>query len=380
MTKKIYCLAELFYQFDLQTFLLGGGERWYFDFINLMKASGYDVECFQFSYEKKSVSYKNVRVQGLGNVRVNSPNIAEDYINGWNEFNELAEKDNADGVFYLSMNLCMAVPKLKTLCVSHGLLYDGKWPGRESPNSIVYLLQYTNWIRNSHKVISVDTNSIKVMQSMEPGLSGRMTYIPNYVDLAAFTPSDNWLKSDRFRILFARRLNWCKGFTYMMEATNKLLEKFQDIEVTFCGKGGQTDTEYFMAWYDRQDKNKVKYIYKDMAEMPDVYNNADVCVVPSTMAEGTSLSCIEGLAAGVPQIVTWVGGLTDIILQGYNGVIVPPYDSDAIVDAVSELYQDKERLSNIRNNGILTSKCFSKDRWEKDVLKVVKEFYGNPNE
>jgi glycosyltransferase involved in cell wall biosynthesis len=377
MTKKIYCLSELFYQFDLETFLFGGGERWYFDFINLMKASGYQVECYQFSYEKRSVEYKGVRVQGLGNVRKDSPNIQSDYLDGYKEFNDLAEKADAEGVFYLTMNLCMAEPKLKTLCVSHGLTFDGMLPNGKTPNSAVYAFQYMNWVRNTHRVISVDTNSIKVMQALNAELSTRMTYIPNYVDLDAFTPSDSWLKADSFRVLFARRINWCKGFTYMMEAAEKLLDKFEDMEITFCGKGGKEEVEYFMDWYNRQDKNKVKYIYKDMSDMPEVYKNADVRLIPSIMAEGTSLSCIEGLAAGIPQIVTWVGGLTDIILQDYNGIIIPPYNSDAIVDSVSELYIDRERLREMRNNAIATAQCFSKEKWERDILKIIREVYGD---
>lgn len=380
MARKIYCLSELFYQFDLETFLFGGGERWYFDFINLMKASGYQVECYQFSYDKKSVEYKGVRVQGLGNIRKESPNIQSDYLDGYKEFNTLAENADADGVFYLTMNLCMAAPKLKTLCVSHGLTFDGKLPNGNMPNSMVYTFQYMNWIRNAHKVISVDTNSIKVMQALNAELSERMTYIQNYVDLDAFNPSANWLKSGRFRVLFARRINWCKGFTYMMEATEKLLAKYEDMEITFCGKGGKAEVEYFMDWYERQDKDKVKYIYKDMADMPEVYKDADVSVIPTIMAEGTSLSCIEGLAAGLPQIVTWVGGLTDIILQGYNGIIIPPYNSDAIVEAVSELYGDRGRLLEMRNNAIATAKCFSKDLWERNILKVIREVYGDSNE
>lgn len=380
MAKKIYCLSEYFYQFDLETFLFGGGERWYFDFINLMKASGYQVECYQFSHDKKKVEYKGLRVQGLGNMREDSPNIQSDYMDGYKEFNAIAEKADADGVFYLSTNLCMAEPKLKTLCVSHGLTFDGLLPNGRTPNSAVCLIQYMNSIRNTHKAISVDTNSIKVMQAMNPELSKRMTYIPNYADLDAFTPSDNWLKADRFRVLFARRMNWCKGFTYMMEAAEKLLAKFEDIEITFCGKGGKGEVDFFIDWYEKQDKGKVKYIYKDMSEMPDVYKNADINIIPSIMAEGTSLSCIEGLAAGLPQIVTWVGGLTDIILQGFNGIIIPPYNSDAIVDAVTELYKDRGRLAEMRNNAIATAQCFSKEKWDRNILKVIKEVYGDPNE
>jgi glycosyltransferase involved in cell wall biosynthesis len=377
LSKKIYCLGEMMYQFNLQTCLMGGGERWFFDFTNLLKQSGYEIEIYQFSFDEISVRYKNMRIKGLGNIRRGSPNIIEDYKAGYNKFNELANSNNADGIFYLSMNLCIDTPKLPTLSVSHGLVFDGILPGQTNFDYYRNTQMYRRWIRNADKIISVDTNSIKVMQVCDPILSEKMTYIPNYVDINKFTPDDSWCNTDKFRVLSARRLQWSRGYTYMMETTEELMKKYNDIEVTFCGVGTKRENEFFMNWYNNQDKNKVKYEHVDMSGMPIVYKNAEISVVPSQMAEGTSLSCLEGLATGLPQIVTWVGGLPDLVLQGYNGILIPPKSTEALLEAIEYLYNNRDVLKQMRTNAIATSKAFSKERWEKDILKVVKEVYGD---
>lgn len=377
MAKVIYCLAECFFQFDLQTNLMGGGERWWLDITNLFKKLGYNIECYQFSYDKKTVRYKNLAIKGLGNIRRNSLNINDDYLKGYNEFNLLAEKANADGIFYLSMNLCMATPKIKTLTISHGLMFDGKMPNVPF-NSYNNLEMYKRWVRNSNKLISVDTNSIKVMQVYAPEISERMVYVPNYADTTLFTPSDSWLNTNNFRILFSRRLQWCRGYTYMMEATEELIKRIPNVEVTFCGKGNKAETDEFMFWFNKQDKNKVKYTYKDMSEMPNVYKNADIAIVPTTMAEGSSLSAIEAMSTGLPQILSWVGGLTDVATQSVQAIFIPPKDSNAIVEAVEYLYNNKDVMEEMRKNAIASSKAFGKQRWEKSISKIIKELYGEP--
>ena len=51
---------------------------------------------------------------------------------------------------------------------------------------------------------------------------------------------------------------------------------------------------------------------------------ADVAVVPTLYSEGTSLSCIEAMCAASAVLVTGVGGLSNLVLDDYNGLLVPP--------------------------------------------------------
>src|SRR5690606_15291117 len=56
---------------------------------------------------------------------------------------------------------------------------------------------------------------------------------------------------------------------------------------------------------------------------------SDVQVHPSDM-EGVPLAVCAGLAAGLPVLATEVGGLSEIIRSGENGILIPPRDSQKL--------------------------------------------------
>ena len=55
--------------------------------------------------------------------------------------------------------------------------------------------------------------------------------------------------------------------------------------------------------------------------MPMLYQSCDVVVIPSTGHEGTSLSAIEGIVSGKPTVVTHIGGLPNIAIDGLNAYV-----------------------------------------------------------
>jgi glycosyltransferase involved in cell wall biosynthesis len=62
----------------------------------------------------------------------------------------------------------------------------------------------------------------------------------------------------------------------------------------------------------------------------------DVLVVSSDN-EGTPVSIIEALAAGVAVVSTAVGGVPDLLRGGEFGHLVPPADPDALAEAVTDV-------------------------------------------
>jgi glycosyltransferase involved in cell wall biosynthesis len=59
--------------------------------------------------------------------------------------------------------------------------------------------------------------------------------------------------------------------------------------------------------------------------------------------EGFANAILEGMAVGLPMIVTDVGGNAEAVSQGVTGLVVPPHDSEALGRAIVELAGDPTR-------------------------------------
>ena len=77
------------------------------------------------------------------------------------------------------------------------------------------------------------------------------------------------------------------------------------------------------------------------SDIPDLLNASDIGVLASHQ-EGFSNAIIEGMQAGLPMIVTDVGGNAEAVVDGETGIVVAPRDPDALADAILRLACDGE--------------------------------------
>ncbi len=81
-------------------------------------------------------------------------------------------------------------------------------------------------------------------------------------------------------------------------------------------------------------------------DIPEILNACDIGVLCSHQ-EGFSNSVLEGMAAGLPMIVTNVGGNTEAVLDGKTGIVVPPHDPGLLAAAIARLAQDRSLRANL---------------------------------
>ena len=68
---------------------------------------------------------------------------------------------------------------------------------------------------------------------------------------------------------------------------------------------------------------------------------------------------------GLPSIVTDINGAREIIVEGENGMIVPPQDSDALFQAMEKLLTDK----NSRERMALNARPMVASRFEQGFVR-----------
>jgi glycosyltransferase involved in cell wall biosynthesis len=81
--------------------------------------------------------------------------------------------------------------------------------------------------------------------------------------------------------------------------------------------------------------------------MVELYAEAQVAVVPS-LYEGFSLPAVEALACGVPLVATTGGALPEVVGEhGVTGLLVPPGDHGALVEAIRAVLDEPELAARL---------------------------------
>ena len=101
------------------------------------------------------------------------------------------------------------------------------------------------------------------------------------------------------------------------------------------------------------------------------YAAADAFVHPS-YREGFPNVVIEAGAMGLASIVTDINGSREIIIEGKNGVIVPPHDADLLYSAMKSFASDRSYVRSLASN----ARPLVAGRYEKGfVQQCLKDFY-----
>ncbi|MBS1680689.1 MAG: glycosyltransferase family 4 protein [Bacteroidetes bacterium] len=175
-----------------------------------------------------------------------------------------------------------------------------------------------------------------------------------------FKPSYDLVQKtkSKFTILFLGKLSIRKGLKYLFEALKKVNINDSDFEVWFVGGADKEIREEF----EQKKKPNWKYLgFVQQQELPKLIAQADVGVFPS-IEDGFAQVVPQQLSCGVPVITTTHTGASDVIREGYNGFVVPPFDSDSIAQWITKLYDDSQLLSAMKANAIkITDEALSKD-------------------
>lgn len=139
-----------------------------------------------------------------------------------------------------------------------------------------------------------------------------------------------------------------KGLKYLVEASETIISKYPNIKFLLIGDGPlRTELENQVRTTRLEDNFYFPGYKKDI---PNYLKVADIFIMPS-LWEGFSIALLEATALELPIITTDVGGNSEIVRNGINGLLVPSKDPEALSSAISKLYQDKKLREKFAKNG-----------------------------
>lgn len=193
--------------------------------------------------------------------------------------------------------------------------------------------------------------------------ASKVTTIHNFVDARRFAPT-----SDRGSyILFYGRLELIKGLMTLLEAARTLPE------VTFVIAGEGAARGAMESFIGQHSLTNVKLVgFQSGAALHSLIRGAICTVTPSEWYETFGLTLVESFALGRPVICSDMGGMPEIVTDGYDGYVVPPGNPELLAQRIARLHGNPDLAIEMGRAGRFTAE----DRFSPDAhIERVESVY-----
>ncbi len=150
------------------------------------------------------------------------------------------------------------------------------------------------------------------------------------------------------KFLMISRLLGDKGIREFAAASARLKRERPEVEIVLNGWRDESLDSISQAELDALVEGGVTFLGK-LDDVRGALAECSVYVLPS-YREGTPRSVLEALAVGRPIITTDAPGCRETVVDGENGLLVPPRDANALYDAMMRLADDPTLRGRMAEN------------------------------
>jgi glycosyltransferase involved in cell wall biosynthesis len=242
-------------------------------------------------------------------------------------------------------------PRVVVMCHSverrvwEAFLEEGRL-GRGGPplkSRMVYpvtsLLQSAISIRRADHVLCRNSEDKNYLMTRYGVAAERLTSIPAGADKIYARASANRDYNRCQRLLFAGTWLQRKGIQDLLAAFQVLVLRHPFLQLAVLGAG--TSESYVRSFFPQSIQPRVSCALWPLSdpEHAGEYSKADVYIFP-TLSEGGTLTIAEAMMSGLPIVATDTCGMSDVVCNERNGLLVPIRSPAAIVEQVERLIAD----------------------------------------
>jgi glycosyltransferase involved in cell wall biosynthesis len=174
-------------------------------------------------------------------------------------------------------------------------------------------------------------------------------------------------KHDDFVILFVGTIYEQKGIRYLIEAFQKFNNKYRNTKLVVIGDGSLLNEMKLLSQKLGVDGSISFKGSMPHSEVLMEYSQSDIFVLPS-WNEGFGVVYLEALAKKIPIVGSKGFGISDIIVDGENGFLVEPQNSEEIFLKIELLFNDSELRKQLAENGYQTIEELT---WKKNAQETI---------
>ncbi|MGH7960326.1 MAG: glycosyltransferase [Candidatus Binatia bacterium] len=217
-------------------------------------------------------------------------------------------------------------------------------------------LAHAEWV-----MTNAEYNASVIKSLLPPESASKVHTIYEGIDLERFRPGNGKRESDSVvRVLSVARLVEPKGLEYLIGACKILKDGGHTVRCEIIGGRVATEANYYIRLQKLRQtlalEQEVRFLgTQPFARVLEKYAEADLFVLPSVIAgdgsgDVTPNVVIEAMAMKLPVVSTKSRGIPELVEDGVSGLLVPPRDKEALVQAILRLMEDEKLRVTLGNN------------------------------
>lgn len=234
--------------------------------------------------------------------------------------------------------------------------------------------------RQSAAVVAL-TNAFK-KNLIERGINGnKVAVVINGVDLPRYAPQDRdlalakeWQLKDKFVIGYVGTHGMAHGLENVLEAAARLDHR-KDLVFLFAGPGAARDGLI----QEAKERNLTNVVFippQPKDSMPAIWSLCDVALIhlkdSPVFAEVIPSKIFEAMGMGLPVLIAAPAGeATEIVNKAGAGLIVPPEDTNALIQAVEQFLDDPEFRTSAGRRSFAAAPAYSRAFQAKAMMAAL---------
>lgn len=177
----------------------------------------------------------------------------------------------------------------------------------------------------------------------------KLYVLPNAIDLADASNFRRVVCGKQLDVLFLGRITPEKGIEYILTACKILKENGIKFMLHVAGKENG-ESHYIEDFEKALGEKCFKYegvVYGESKQ--SLLKQCNIFLLPS-FYEGLPMSLLESMSYSEVPVVTNVGSVGKVVNNKENGLLVEVKSAQSIVDAITELYNNKKELERLSEN------------------------------
>jgi len=205
-------------------------------------------------------------------------------------------------------------------------------------------------------------------------------------------------KKDTKQILFVGRISPEKGVHVLIDAFNKVVSHYPQVQMKLIGSENALVPWYTLDREDPQIQNLLPYYQGSYPshlqnrltstttssvfflgkvphfELFEYYQQADIFVFPSVWNEAFGMPIVEAMSMGLPVIATRGGAFPELVEDEKTGLLVERGDAEALAEAILRLLENDNLRIAMGEAG--QQRAVEKFAWDYQAQKLSQQYYA----